>query len=105
MKTSLGCEVACADRCRRDDGKNQGRVSDAGQHKRLPMLVFPQREGRIQSAERAVPTRSRKFEGYEPSFSLIRADSRHVKKGDSYVGCHSSPAAPQSRTVQEAGEG
>lgn len=33
------------------------------------------REGRIQSAERAVPTFS--FEqGYEPSFSLIRADSR-----------------------------
>src|ERR1700722_8403604 len=43
------------------------------------------REGRIQSAERAVPTHPNKTEGYEPSFSLIGADSRHALKGDSYV--------------------
>ena len=35
-----------------------------------------QRKGRIQSAERAVPTLNSYNEGYEPSFSLIRADSR-----------------------------
>ena len=34
------------------------------------------REGRIQSAERAVPTLYNSIEGYEPSFSLISADSR-----------------------------
>jgi len=44
-----------------------------------------QRAGRIQSAERAVPTRLSPECGYEPSFSLIRADSRHSAKGDSYV--------------------
>jgi hypothetical protein len=36
-----------------------------------------QRRGRIQSAERAVPTFKQNNEGYEPSFSLIWADSRH----------------------------
>ena len=35
-----------------------------------------EREGRIPSAERAVPTHPQQTEGYEPSFSLIRADSR-----------------------------
>ena len=40
------------------------------------------REGRIPSAERAVPT-LRNYEGYEPSFSLIWADSRQVTKGRS----------------------
>jgi len=38
-----------------------------------------EREGRFQSAERAVPTHTND-EGDEPSFSLIRADSRRVMK-------------------------
>src|SRR4051812_7024062 len=61
-----------------------------------------QRAGRIQSAERAVPTRYNRSEGYEPSFSLIRADSRRAMKGDSYVRHPSAPTASQSRAVQEA---
>src|SRR4051794_117301 len=44
----------------------------------------------------------KKTEGYEPSFSLIRADSRHAVKGDSYVR-RTFPTAPsQPRTIQEA---
>jgi hypothetical protein len=37
------------------------------------------RAGRIQSADRAVPTPDNRIEGYEPSFSLISADSRRVE--------------------------
>jgi hypothetical protein len=43
-----------------------------------------QREGRIQSAERAVPTFC-KTHSNETSFSLINADSRHSAKGASYA--------------------
>jgi len=50
-----------------------------------PWCRIISREGRIQSAGRAVPTHRKTIEGYEPSFSLIRADSRHASKGDSYV--------------------
>jgi hypothetical protein len=39
--------------------------------------AFDQREGRIQSAERAVPT-SNSTRQYESSFSLTRADSRQL---------------------------
>ena len=50
-----------------------------------------------------MPTHT-KTEGYEPSFSLTRADSRHTLKGDSY-GYPASTAASKPRTVQEAREG
>ena len=36
----------------------------------FPKLT-PEREGRLQSAERAVPTLPHNFEGDEPSFSLL----------------------------------
>src|SRR5215472_2644178 len=47
-------------------------------------LAYKQREGRIQSAERAVPTFC-KFQFDETSFSLKTADSRHMTKGASYA--------------------
>src|SRR5437660_1746188 len=47
----------------------------------------------------------KRSEGYEPSFSLIRADSGHSMKGDSYVGRTSPSASSQSRTIQKALQG
>src|SRR2546425_11959971 len=63
--------------------------------------IKKKREGRIQSAERARAHPIKQFEGYEPSFSLIGADSRHAVKGDSYVRRTSLTAPSQPRTVQE----
>src|SRR5258708_8611234 len=39
------------------------------------------------------------FEGHEPSFSLIRADSRHILKGDSHVS-QSAGGPPASTATQ-----
>jgi len=36
-----------------------------------PHILTLEREGRLQSAERAVPTLIHNFEGDEPSFSLL----------------------------------
>src|SRR5262245_30535931 len=70
-------------------------------------LYWLEREGRIQSAERAVPTHSRSES--RTFFQPDRADSRHAMKGDSYVpqpaGGVPSPAAPEPRTVQETRQG
>jgi hypothetical protein len=43
----------------------------------IESYAFDQREGRIQSAERAVPTSS-SIKLYESSFSLTSADSRQL---------------------------
>ncbi len=53
-----------------------------------------QREGRIQSAERAVPTLTSQIEGYEPSFSLIRADSRRNHERKFVMDTKALPARP-----------
>jgi hypothetical protein len=63
-----------------DNGSQAGKSS---KHLGPLMLRLPQREGRILSAERAVPTHSAVFLKDELSFSLISADSRHAMRGDS----------------------
>jgi len=50
----------------------------------MPILAA-EREGRLQSAERAVPTLRKVSKANEPSFSLTCADSRRAVKGASYV--------------------
>ena len=54
----------------------------------------------VRGKGRAPPTHQ--LEGYEPSFSLTGADSRHVLKGDSYVRRPSLTISSQPRPVQKA---
>jgi hypothetical protein len=46
-------------------------------------MLGNEREGRLQSAERAVPTLFHNFEGHEPSFSLTSCGLQASLKGAS----------------------
>src|SRR5579863_454951 len=70
----------------------------------------------MQTARRALPVRGKgrahllqRTKNYEASFSLTRADSRQVLKGDSSVsqpaGCPSASRETQPSAVQETGKG
>jgi len=60
-----------------------------------------QREGRIQSAERASHLRQND-EGYDPSFSLIRADSSAVMKGKVVMDAKNYPLAQLEQYKKQA---
>jgi len=67
-------------------------------------MLAPEREGRLQSAERAVPTCTT-ISHHEPSFSLTSCGLQAAMKGASHVSQSArrppTPTAPQPRALQE----